>query len=210
MRLVKARIQNYRSIKDTGVFDIEKLKTILVGPNEAGKTVILRALQQINRPDGIDGFDVIRDYPRSLYNDVTTGKVKPENVEIVRGYFELEEEDKKDIPVAFHNCKYIIYRKLNNKGVHWLENAPIKINYKDISKDLERLIAHLDKQFEKEPESAKTKPSDAFKVITDSFSDSTAFTKENSVELLKKLKEFYTLIDEDNTKEDISTGQQYQ
>jgi predicted ATP-dependent endonuclease of OLD family len=64
MRLIKARVQNYRSIKDTGEFEIEKLKTILVGPNEAGKTVLLKALQQLNKPDDIDGFDIIRDYPR--------------------------------------------------------------------------------------------------------------------------------------------------
>ena len=38
MKLIKARIQNFRSIKDTGEFNIEELKTILVGPNEAGKT----------------------------------------------------------------------------------------------------------------------------------------------------------------------------
>ncbi|MBF4323633.1 hypothetical protein EAY22_25985, partial [Vibrio anguillarum] len=43
MRLVKARVQNYRSIIDTGEFEVEKLKTILVGPNEAGKTVLLQA-----------------------------------------------------------------------------------------------------------------------------------------------------------------------
>lgn len=202
MRLVKARIQNYRSIKDTGIFEIESLKTILVGPNEAGKTVILKALQQINSPDGIDGFDIIRDYPRSLYNDITTGKVKPENVEIVRGYFELEDEDKKLIPEAFHNCKYAIYRKLNNKGIHWLENAPAKITYQDVSKDLARLIAYLDKQFEKETDATKTKPSEAFKIITNSFSDDTSFTKENNVELLKKLDDYYTLIDEDNVKEE--------
>lgn len=202
MRLVKARIQNYRSIKDTGVFEIESLKTILVGPNEAGKTVILKALQQLNRPEGIDGFDIIRDYPRSLYNDITTGKVKPEDVEIVRGYFELEEDDKKLIPEAFHNCRYVIYRKLDNKGIHYLEKAPAKITYHDASKDLARLIAHLDKQFESEGETAKAKPSDAFKAIIDTFSEGTSFTKENTTELLKKLDEYYTLIDEDNTKEE--------
>lgn len=202
MRLVKARIQNYRSIKDTDVFDIENLKTILVGPNEAGKTVILKALQQINRPDGVEGFDIIRDYPRSLYNDITTGKVTPENVEIVRGYFELEEEDKKLIPEAFHNCRYVIYRKLNNEGAHWLENAPAKITYQDVSKDLARLISHLDQQFEKEGETTKVKPSESFKVITETFSDNTSFTKENNVDLLKKLEEYYTLIDEENTKEE--------
>ena len=49
MRLIKARVQNYRSIIDSGEFDIESLKTIFVGPNEAGKTVLLRAIQQLNR-----------------------------------------------------------------------------------------------------------------------------------------------------------------
>ncbi|MDD4673926.1 MAG: hypothetical protein PHI03_13430 [Bacteroidales bacterium] len=36
MKLIKARVQNYRSIIDSGIFEIEELKTILVGPNEAG------------------------------------------------------------------------------------------------------------------------------------------------------------------------------
>jgi ABC-type polysaccharide/polyol phosphate transport system ATPase subunit len=47
MKLIKARVQNYRSIRDTGEFEIEELKTIMVGPNEAGKTVILQALQKL-------------------------------------------------------------------------------------------------------------------------------------------------------------------
>lgn len=74
MKLEKARIQNYRSIIDTGIFDIEKLKTILVGPNEAGKTVILQALQQLKKPSEVPGFEALRDYPRSKYNDITTKK----------------------------------------------------------------------------------------------------------------------------------------
>jgi hypothetical protein len=32
MRLVKAGVQNFRSIVDSGEFEIEKLKTILAGP----------------------------------------------------------------------------------------------------------------------------------------------------------------------------------
>ena len=47
MRLTKARVQGYRSIIDTGYFDVEDGKTILVGPNEAGKTAILQALQKL-------------------------------------------------------------------------------------------------------------------------------------------------------------------
>jgi predicted ATP-dependent endonuclease of OLD family len=203
MRLIKARVQNYRSIKDTGEFEIEKLKTILVGPNEAGKTVLLKALQQLNTPDDIEGFDIIRDYPRSLYNDITTGRIKPDDVEIVRGHFELEEDDRKLIPAEFKDCQYVIYRYLNNKARHYLLGAPINIKFGDISKDLIRLLSHLDKQFESDPLNIeKTKPSEQVKLITDKLHDSTEFTKTNSVELLKILEGLYVLVDEDNEKEE--------
>lgn len=96
MRLKSARIQNYRSIKDTGLFQVENLKTIFVGPNESGKTVILQALQQLNQPSDVAEFDELRDYPRSLYNDITTKKVKTEDIlnwkMRTKNYFHLNTE----------------------------------------------------------------------------------------------------------------------
>ena len=90
MRLSKARIRMYRSIRDTGEFEVENGKTILVGPNEAGKTVILQALQQLHAPPGIEGFDPLRDYPRSEYNkDIGRGAVDPSQVTVVEGHFKL-------------------------------------------------------------------------------------------------------------------------
>ena len=41
MRLTHVRVQNYRCVRDTGWFKVERAKTILVGPNEAGKTAVL-------------------------------------------------------------------------------------------------------------------------------------------------------------------------
>ena len=38
MRLTKARVQGYRSIIDTGYFDVENDKTIFVGPNYKRRT----------------------------------------------------------------------------------------------------------------------------------------------------------------------------
>lgn len=76
MRLVEARVQNYRSIIDTGWFSVEENKLILVGPNEAGKTAILQALQQLSPPEGVKELDELRDYPRSKYNDISTKKVQ--------------------------------------------------------------------------------------------------------------------------------------
>ncbi|MES2062581.1 MAG: AAA family ATPase [Bacteroidota bacterium] len=203
MKLSKARIQNYRSVKDTGEFTLESLKTILVGPNEAGKTVILKALQQLNKPDGVEGFDEIRDYPRSLYNDITTGKVKPADVEVVRGWFSLDEEDKKLIPAEYHSCQYVLHRQLNNKGTHMLVGAPNHIYYKDQKNDFLRLAAHLGKQLEGSATvvTAGNKPSEKLAKLTDGFSDFKIISKKHAPEVLKWLEGIFTEIDEDNTKE---------
>ncbi|MEE9385566.1 MAG: AAA family ATPase [Nannocystaceae bacterium] len=84
MRIIKAKVQKYRSIRDSGWFDVEDGKTIFVGPNEAGKTALLKALQQLNAPEGVDGFDALRDYPRSELNDLDSGRVKAAETTVVQ------------------------------------------------------------------------------------------------------------------------------
>lgn len=200
MRLVKARVQNYRSILDTGDFEIEKLKTILVGPNEAGKTVLLQALQQLKKPDDISGFDPLRDYPRSKYNDITTKKVKPENITVVTGYFDLEEEDKKLIPEDYHQCQYKLYRNLNNKGYDALINAPKLLQYADIKKSLIRMASHMDTKFS-DAEGAK-KPSEILNDLCSAWAD-TKEIKSDAISLLEKwLNDHYQYVDEENETEE--------
>ena len=151
MRLSKARVCKYRSIHDTGWFDVESTKTILVGPNEAGKTALLKALQQLNAPKGVRGFDPLRDYPRSEYNDITTGKVVPKKVTVVEGHFALEPDDQGEIPEEFRNCTYVFGRKLDNLAWHRLDGAPPIPTYAAVTKDLALLSAHVDSRF-KTPE----------------------------------------------------------
>ena len=129
MKLFKARVQNYRSIIDTGEFEIENLKTILVGPNEAGKTVLLKALQQLSKPDDVDGFDVLRDYPRSKYNEISTKQVLPKDITVTTGWFSLEESDKELIPAEFRECvykRYINIDNLNFPEIGWLKIKQFK------------------------------------------------------------------------------------
>jgi predicted ATPase len=203
MKLQRARVQNYRSIIDTGEFEIEKLKTIMVGPNEAGKTVILKALQQLSKPAEVAGFDVLRDYPRSLYNDISTGKVLPKNVTVVTGYFILEDEDKKLLPAEFKDCTYKLNRNIDNKGYHSLENAPAKISYNDVKNDLARLITHLDKQYAAEnPEESTKLPSIILKAITEAWVDHTIISDEKATKLKAQLEKYFTLIEEGNEKEE--------
>jgi len=202
MKLKKARVQNYRSVIDSGEFEIEKLKTIMVGPNEAGKTVILKALQQLNKPDEVPGFEALRDYPRSLFNDIDTGKVNPKDVTVVTGYFELEQADKDLIPVEFRNCTYKFFKNIDNSIYHNLIDAPPKINYKDIKSDLARLFAHLDKQYSIDnPEEETKKPSILLLSITVQLHDHSAVSGDIAIKLKALLEKNFALIDEENEKE---------
>lgn len=203
MRLKSARIQNYRSIKDTGLFQVENLKTIFVGPNESGKTVILQALQQLNQPSNVAEFDELRDYPRSLYNDITTKKVTAETVEVVRGNFELEGEDKKLLPTEYRECVYVKYKMLNNKCYHTLENAPKEITYDDIKSDLNRLCAHISKQFtSSNPSSTEKDPILTLQASIESWSDYSIINSERATLLKGWFEKNYSYIEEDNQKEE--------
>ncbi len=147
MRLKQVRVQNYRSVRDTGWFDIEQAKTILVGPNEAGKTAVLEAIQRINPPAGIKGFDPLRDYPRKLYNaDIQSNKRDPSEIPVASAWFELEPDDLVELPDAFPpTTAYCFTRYLNNKMAHRLEGGPEGVVFsEDINKDLRRLASHVD------------------------------------------------------------------
>ena len=143
MRLVKARVQGYRSIIDTSYFDVEEDKTILVGPNEAGKTAVLQALQKLNPPEGVEKFDPLRDYPRSKYDeDIKKGNIDPSKFTVVEGYFCLEDEDKEGLPEAYQNAIYVFGRRLDNSTWHRLENVSPPLAFSEIEKDLLKLYQH--------------------------------------------------------------------
>jgi hypothetical protein len=147
MRLNVVRVQNYRSIRDSGEFDVEELKTILVGPNEAGKSVLLRAIQQINAPPEIGGFVPLRDYPRALYNDITTGKIDPAKTPVVTATFTLAPDDTQVIDDSLAGCQYRFTRYLDNHYSDGLVNAAPVPTLSDVESKLKALAAHVDGRF---------------------------------------------------------------
>jgi len=204
MRLQKARIQKYRSIRDTGFFDIEDRKTILVGPNEAGKTVLLKALQQLNPPTGVQKFDSLRDYPRSEYNDITIKKVDPKDVTVVEGHFVLEASDQELLPDEFKSCIFVVGRKLDNSVWHRIEGGINYSTYANIKKELARLCSHMDSMIP-EPEDgtpAKLKPKEELGTITKEWIDSTLIKDDIAKTLKKWLSDNTQYIDESNSTED--------
>ena len=206
MRLIKARIQGYRSIKDTGFFEIEKLKTILVGPNEAGKTAILQALQKLNPSDGVALFDPLRDYPRSQYDeDIIAGKVDPSLFTVVEGHFSLEGEDIKKMPEGFKDIIYVYGRYLNNTSWHRIEGGLSRPKYMQIEKDMIKLRTYIDRGFEKNMTNtditittAKPKPSAEIIKITEVLNLSDDISQTISKQIIEWLDKNLVYIDEDS------------
>ena len=95
MRIIKVRITEFRSIQDSGEFDIGDV-TCLIGKNESGKTAVLQALYRLNPIVESDGsFDVTDDYPRKAVvnyrGDVAADRRKP--ADVVHATYELERDD---------------------------------------------------------------------------------------------------------------------
>jgi predicted ATPase len=203
MRVKQAKVENYRSIRDTDWFDLEEKKTILVGANEAGKTAILRALQQINPPKDVEPLDALRDYPRALYNDISTGKVDPARVKVATVKFALEQGDKASIPDEFHNAKYVVGRYLNNSAWHDLEGCASPPTVSEIKKEFSRLVAHIEPRYVAPEGAAAESPS---KLLDDCFAgvpEQSAIQGELTTKLTAWLDKHYALIQEGNQAEDI-------
>ena len=65
MKLVRARVTDFKSIDDSGWVDIDAV-TSMVGKNESGKTAFLGALKRLNPVDGDQEFE-LKDFPRKGY-----------------------------------------------------------------------------------------------------------------------------------------------
>lgn len=198
MRLKTAQVCNYRSVRDTGPFAIEDAKTILVGPNEAGKTAILQALQQLNKPKGVRDLDPLRDYPRALFNDITKEVVKPEKVLVARGVFTLDEDDKAAVPPEYRQCEYVLERYLGNNAIHYLVNAPALLTFDVLENDLLRIAAHVDARAEA---AGQPKIGAALQKTVEGIGGASTLTAELRKALNEWLRKALPLVDEDNERE---------
>jgi energy-coupling factor transporter ATP-binding protein EcfA2 len=203
MKLVKAQVKNYRSIIDSGAFDIERTKTILVGPNEAGKTVLLRALQQLNPPDDSPKFEPLRDYPRAHYNDIITGRVDPAKTDVVIGYFILDEYDLAAVPSDFRNAIYIVGRRLDNTRWHHLEGGPKPRLLGELKIELQHLASNIDQNTgsDAEESSSQKAPSAELASLTSAWFDDSPVSGELATNLADWLTKNQSYVSRQDAKE---------
>ena len=205
MRLTHVRVQNYRCVRDTEWFEVEQAKTILVGPNEAGKTAVLEALQRINPPAGVRKFDALRDYPRKLYSaDIQSGRLDPRNIPVASAQFELELGDLAELPDGFGATGYRCTRYLNNGFMHTLVGGPeVVVFSEEIRKDLSRLATHVDSRAaEGQEEEAPGLVAGLDDVVGAWHVGTTRIAGDRATELRRWLDSALPFVDEENATED--------
>jgi len=95
MRLIQFEITDFQCVRDSNSVPVGDI-TCLLGPNEAGKTALLRALYRLNPYNDRDGnFDVVEDYPRADLEEyeyaIETGTRSPATV--ARASLTLDADD---------------------------------------------------------------------------------------------------------------------
>ena len=175
MRLARARVQNYRSIKDTGWFEVEPGKTILVGANEAGKTALMRALEHLRPGPLVKPLVPLRDFPRSELQQIQRGTVDPKEVVVVEAEYELDVADRaavSEISPHFESCEYWCSRTLDNQSHHNLRNEPERPTVGRYKDEFRRLAAHADQRVAVPAKgAAPPKPSESLNAILGGVSD---------------------------------------
>jgi predicted ATP-dependent endonuclease of OLD family len=94
MKLTAFRIENFRSIHDSGWVDVDDI-AVIVGKNESGKTSLLKALWKF-KPFKDASYDLDREWPRGRRKEKSPDKIvatvrfefSPEEIQLVEGIHE--------------------------------------------------------------------------------------------------------------------------
>jgi predicted ATP-dependent endonuclease of OLD family len=99
MHLKSFRIQNFRSIDDSGDIDVSRI-TALLGRNESGKSNLLRALHTLNPADGFAALNPTKDFPRHRRLDECT-----DNTKVVKTVWALNDEEQAELVSIWPRAK---------------------------------------------------------------------------------------------------------
>ncbi|MFT4037024.1 MAG: AAA family ATPase [Thermomicrobiales bacterium] len=124
LRLKKFRVQNYKSVTDSGWIEVDEMVTALVGKNEAGKSALLSALYKFNPVDG-EEFDGLREFPRSRYSS----EFKLQDWDVISVTFdlptELQTQIDADTALDWNPQTINITKKYSGKRSYWFSPEPL-------------------------------------------------------------------------------------
>ena len=163
MKLDKVHVTNFRSVEDSGEFEVGQV-LCLVGKNEAGKTAVEQALAGLNpHPSTSVTYDLERDYPRRWLTEYEE-RHGEEQATVVTTKWKLSDEERTEISEIVGETALLdepvkISRRYADTGPQW----GLPISFK---KAVENLIAmeKLDEE-ERAPLAKATKTSELIEAL---------------------------------------------
>lgn len=156
MRIESATVSNFRCVRDTGTFDVESDKTILVGINEAGKTAVLKALQHASPTDDTKTIDWLFDAPAAMVDDIRRGNLDPAKLAVAKVVMIPETKDLAGLtlPDGAENIRLEMTAWMNGKRTYLVRGLPAAPTIADAEKAIVRLAAAMSKQTNEEAKTA--------------------------------------------------------
>lgn len=141
MKLKRVQIQNFRSIVDSGVVNIEEGVTVVIGKNEQGKTTFLKGIRAFNEDQVFGPGDLPNHLRPSLEEK------PPAAIPVVTLWFGLEKHDKKRLVGLVVDAKMATELKCTKSYGNTYAYAlisesveqPVKFAAPEISKQAERI-----------------------------------------------------------------------
>jgi energy-coupling factor transporter ATP-binding protein EcfA2 len=141
--MVAFRLHGYRRFETQETLDLTPRVVALVGPNEAGKSSLLKALEQLTDPGDVE-----------FASSDFTGRQRPDgSKEIVSALFELEESDRQalaGIPEAANIRNWRLTRNADGEVTKAIE-PPVKrdrTSWEGVRKGLERLLTQSSRKLQ--------------------------------------------------------------
>lgn len=150
MKLESFRIQNFRSIFDSGLITTDKLTAIL-GRNESGKTNLLLALESLNPAEEFIELSRIKDFPRNRKLSDFSPDIK-----VVETEWTLTKDELEKLAEIYPRARDVtsvnISRNYNGKTRYFGFNGltPFTYDTTKIKKEIRSILAQVEIFFEKE------------------------------------------------------------
>ncbi len=120
MKLVKYKVNKFRSIKGTDWINIDQ-SACYVGVNESGKSNLLLPLWKFNPADDATKIDLLHDYPRDEYSELDDKSKNLESEPFIEVLFELD-----DFEVS--ECERVYMASLENETEESEDDAEVQTN----------------------------------------------------------------------------------
>ena len=152
MRVESATVSNFRCVIDSGRFQVEPDKTILVGINEAGKTALLKALQHASPTDDTAAIDWLFDAPASMVDDIRRKNLDPAALAVARVVMRPEEKDLAglSLPDGSDDIRFVMTVWMSNKRTYTVTGLPAAPTIGGSEKTILRLTSAMAKQSHEE------------------------------------------------------------